>query len=223
MILEFEIFKPYADRLVQGFTTKAMGSLSGDDPNYNQQLEGLEKTIGVRPAFALQIHSDSILHIQDVPSERPQGDGFLTNQKNLAIGVKVADCAGILLFDPVQNAIAAVHSGWRGGTQNIVGKAVQKMVETFGSNPPNILAAISPSIGPCCLKFSDPEKELPKSIHPFVTKCYMDIWALTASQLVEAGIKNIELKAECTKCNQDRYFSHRNKETGRMAVFIGLK
>lgn len=223
MIIEFDIFKPYNDRLIQGFTTKALGSLNPEEPDFDQQMMKLEKRIGARPAFGHQIHGDSILHIQETPKERPQGDGFMTNRRNLTIGVRVADCAGILLFDPANNAVAAVHSGWRGATHNIVGKAVQKMAEAFGSRPSHILAAIGPSIGPCCLEFTDPEKELPKALQPYVTKCYLDLWSLTASQLAEAGVGNIELKAECTKCNQNKYFSHRNGETGRMAVFIGLK
>jgi polyphenol oxidase len=222
-IVEFDIFKPYADRLVQGITTKSFGSLSGDDPHYESQLEKLKNAIGVRPSFAIQVHSDSVLSIQEPPAERPRADGFMTNQKGLSIGVKIADCVGVLMFDPVQNAIAAVHSGWRGAVQDIVFKAIRKMTEEFDTDPADLLAAITPSIGPCCLEFTDPKKELPKSMHPFVTKRYMDLWAYTAHRLAEGGVQNIELKALCTKCNRDNYFSHRNKEAGRMAAFIGLK
>jgi polyphenol oxidase len=223
MIISFDIFAPYSDRLIQGFTTKAMGSLAGDDPSYEDQLNKLERSVGLRPSFAIQIHSDQVIKIDQAPKVRPQADGFMTNRKELAIGVKTADCLGVLLFDPVQNAIAAVHSGWRGAAQDIVAKAVYKMESEFDSKPSDLLAAIGPSIGPCCLEFTDPKKELPKVMHPFVTKRYMDLWGYTVHRLAEAGVKNIELKAECTKCHPDRYFSHRNGDTGRMAVFIGLK
>ena len=223
MLLQFDIFKPYANRLVHGITTRSMGSLAGDDPNYETQLEKLERKIGSKPAFALQVHGDTILRLQEVPAERPQADGFLTNQKGLPVGIKVADCQGILLFDPKRNAVAAVHSGWRGSAQNIIGKTVQRMAEEFDSNPSDLLAGISPSLGPCCFEFGDPKKLLPRAMQSYVKNGKLDFWSLSLKQLTEAGVESIELKAECTKCHPDKFFSHRNKDTGRMAVFIGLK
>lgn len=58
-------------------------------------------------------------------------DGFITNMKNLPLMVRFADCQGVLMFDPVARVIAAVHSGWRGNVQNIIGQAVQKNGEKF--------------------------------------------------------------------------------------------
>jgi len=223
MLLQFDIFKPYSDRLVHGITTKVMGSLSGDDPNYDQQLKRLEKESGVRPAFALQIHSDIILKVDRSFNERPDGDALITDKKGLPIGIKVADCQGILFFDPKRNAVAAVHSGWRGSAQNIIGKTVQRMKEEFGSDPSDLVAGISPSLGPCCFEFGDPEKLLPKAMQVYVKNGKLDFWSLSLKQLQGAGVRGIEIKAECTKCHPEKFYSYRNKETGRMAVFIGLK
>jgi len=204
MIQIFDIFRPFSDRLIHGVTTKKA------------------EPIKQEPLFAVQIHGDTIHRVDEMPDHRPTGDALITDAKGLPIGIKVADCQGILLFDPVQNAIAAVHSGWRGSTQNIIGKTVRRMADEFGTEPEDILAAISPSIGPCCLEFTDPFKELPKAVHPFVYKRNLDFWALGCHQLAEAGVRSIELKAECTKCHPDRYYSHRNGDEGRMEVFIGL-
>lgn len=223
MLLQFDIFKPYSDRLVQGITTKPFGSLNGTDKNYESQLNKLEGYSGKIPVFAIQIHSDIILKIDQAPKERPEADALITNKKGLPIGIKVADCQGILLFDPKQNAMAAVHSGWRGSAQNIIEKTVKRMTEEFGSDPSDLLAGVSPSLGPCCFEFTDPEKELPKAMHPYVKNKKLDYWSLSLRQLQDAGVKSIEIKAECTKCHPDRFFSYRNKDTGRMAAFIGLK
>ena len=222
MIIQFDIFAPYVDRLVHGITTKATGSLAGDDPNYGDRLEQLGNEIGSKPAFAMQIHSDIILKLDEQFEERPEADALMTNQKGLPIGIKVADCQGILLFDPVKNTIAAVHSGWRGSEQNIISKTVKKMAQEFGTDPSDLLAGVSPSIGPCCFEFSDPERELAKTMHPYVKNNKLDFWTLSLRQLQDAGVKSIEIKALCTKCHPDRFFSHRNKDKGRMAAFIGL-
>ena len=223
MIIEFDLFKPYSDRLIHGITTKALGSFNGSEEGYGNQLKKLEAYSDKTPAFAIQIHSDIILKIDQPLNERPDGDALITDQKGIPIGIKVADCQGILFFDPKRNAVAATHSGWRGSAQNIIGKTVQRVAEEFGSDPGDLLASISPSLGPCCFEFGDPEKELPKTMHAYVKNGKLDFWSLSLRQLQDAGVKSIELKAECTKCHPEKFYSYRNKDTGRMAVFIGLK
>jgi len=61
--------------------------------------------------------------------------------------VKVADCQGVLLFDPRRRVAAAIHSGWRGSVQNILGKAVRLMAAEFHCRPADVIAGISPSWG----------------------------------------------------------------------------
>lgn len=222
MVLQFDLFKPYSDRLTQGITTKPFGSLNGSEKGYESQLEKLKAYSGKTPVFGIQIHSDIILKVDEVPKERPEADALVTRKIGLPIGIKIADCQGILLFDPKQNAVAAVHSGWRGSAQNIIGKTVQRMVEEFGSDPGDLLAGISPSLGPCCFRFTDPEKELPKSMHPYVKNKKLDFWSLSLKQLNDAGVGKIEIKGECTQCHPEKFYSYRNKDAGRMAAFIGL-
>ena len=139
--------------------------------------------------------------------------------------VKLADCQGVLLFDPVKKAVGAVHSGWKGNTKNIVGKAIFRMVDEFGSNPADIIAGVSQSLGPCCSEFSDPYNELPEFMHTYIRDNHVDLWACTKDQLTSAGVlpENIEFNGECTKCHSDKYYSYRAKpKTGRMGAFIVL-
>ena len=130
-----------------------------------------------------------------------------------------------MIFDPKTNSIAAIHSGWKSSALNIIGKTVKRMEKIFGSKPVDLLVGIGPSLGPCCAQFSNPKKELPKSVHPYIKDDHVDLWSLSLDQLKEAGInKNqIEFIKECKKCNPDKYYSYRNADTGRMAVFISLK
>src|SRR5215472_1169182 len=97
-----------------------------------------------------QIHSDVIHLIETSPAEPCRGDASTTNRPGLLLAVQTADCVPILLVDLKKRAVAAVHAGWRGTLQRIVTKAIGRLQLEFGSKPSQLLAAIGPSIGPCC-------------------------------------------------------------------------
>jgi len=97
-----------------------------------------------------QFHSD-VIHLFNSTSTDPRkGDASITNHPNLLLAIQTADCVPILLVDPKKRAIAAIHAGWRGTLARIAAKTVGKMQMHFGTNPPDLIAAIGPSIGPCC-------------------------------------------------------------------------
>ena len=97
-----------------------------------------------------QIHSDVVQLFNAPPSASCRGDASTTNRPGLLLAVQTADCVPILLADPKNRAVAAVHAGWRGTLQRIVAKAIGKMQMQFGTKPAHLLAAIGPSIGGCC-------------------------------------------------------------------------
>lgn len=97
-----------------------------------------------------QIHSD-LIHLFSTPPAQPcKGDASVTNVPSLLLAVQTADCVPILLVDPKKCAVAAVHAGWRGTLARITEKAVGRMQLEFRSKPSDLLAALGPSIGPCC-------------------------------------------------------------------------
>jgi YfiH family protein len=97
-----------------------------------------------------QIHSDVIRFFDSTPSEPCKSDASITNRPGLLLAIQTADCVPILLVDPKKRAIAAIHAGWRGTLARIAAKTVGKMQMHFATNPRDLLAAIGPSIGPCC-------------------------------------------------------------------------
>jgi YfiH family protein len=97
-----------------------------------------------------QIHSDVIRIFPQSVSEPCKGDASATNRSGLLLAVQTADCVPILLVDPKKRAVAAIHAGWRGTLSRITQKAVGRMQFEFGSKSADLLAAIGPSIGPCC-------------------------------------------------------------------------
>jgi polyphenol oxidase len=97
-----------------------------------------------------QFHSD-VIHLLDTSSTDPcHGDASITNRPNLLLAIQTADCVPILLVDPKKRAIAAIHAGWRGTLARIAAKTIGKMQMHFATNPRDLIAAIGPSIGPCC-------------------------------------------------------------------------
>ena len=103
----------------------------------------------MQPVCLQQFHSDVIQVFDSAPAGVCRGDALLTNRSGLLLCVQTADCVPILLVDRRRRAVAAVHAGWRGTLQRIVTKTIGAMRMHFGTKPRDIVAAISPAIGPC--------------------------------------------------------------------------
>ncbi len=103
-----------------------------------------------------QIHSD-VIHLFEAAPHEPckglpawAGDASATNRPGLLLAVQTADCVPILLVDPKNRAVAAIHAGWRGTLTRIAVKAIGQMQMHFKTKPADLLAAIGPAIGGCC-------------------------------------------------------------------------
>lgn len=174
-----------------------------------------------------QIHSDIVLNAGRCGGQLGQGDALVSNFAGLTVAVKTADCVPILLCDPKTRAVGAVHAGWRGTAENIVAKAVEKMASIYGANPSDIIAAIGPSIGPCCYEVS-PEvarrfgKWVPEW-EQFSTPGNIDLARVNRIQLEQAGVTSIWSAGVCTRCDRRFWSFRRQKENaGRMFSFIGV-
>ena len=215
-----------------------IGLNTGDDPNHvAENRQRLLDSLGVsRGFFVNQTHGTGVLCLKaDGPGagdfwepgvKKPihTADAMVTNIPDMALVIQVADCQAVILVDPVRRVIANVHSGWRGSVANILGKTVKTMVAVFGGRPEDIIAGVSPSLGPCCAEFVNYRDEIPRTIWKYrKNNCYFDFWALSEDQLKNAGIahENIEIAGRCTRCEYDRYFSYRKQAvTGRLGVGV---
>ena len=145
-------------------------------------------------------------------------DGLITNTPGTGLVIFSADCTPILLWDEVTGAVGAAHAGWRGTAAQIGAKTVQKMVEELGCDPKNIRAAIGPNIGQCCF---ETDQDVPNAmlnsfgeeaesyIRQVDKKYYVNLKGLNALSLQLAGVTQIEISEECTKCQPDKYWSAR--------------
>lgn len=208
----------------------------GDSPDaVRENLLRIRAVLGgPQLVFSRQVHGNTVNLVDEALLEQnppdapfvqaPPGDALVTGLRGVGLMIKVADCQAVLLVDPVRQVIANAHCGWRGSVQDLAGKTVQVMRQRFGSDPRDLLAGVSPSLGPCCGEFIHFEKELPRAFHAYQARPHhFDFWAITRAQLQSAGLlpEHIEIAGRCTKCETGDFFSYRGERiTGRMAVAL---
>ena len=220
-----------------GFSKKPFMSLNvshgvGDDSDVVEQNRAIVSMCmdDNELIFARQIHDTAVVIVSDDDTVQPDiqtGDAMISNIGNKMLVIKVADCQSILIYDPIKKVAANVHSGWRGSIKNVIGCTVMSMIERFDCSPSDLVAGISPSLGPCCAEFINYEREIPEKFWKYrINSDHFDFWRMSEDQLLSAGLResNIYSSKICTKCNTDLFFSYRGeKNTGRFASVIGLK
>jgi len=200
--------------------------------NVTENLSKIKKAVKAEHlVFMDQVHGDSVFVIRrdylDTQGRIPSADAMITDIPRVALMIKQADCQGVIILDPKRSVLGNVHCGWRGNVRNILGRVVDRMKHEFECRPSDLVAAIGPSLGPCCAEFVTHEKLFPENFMPFmVRENYFDLWAVSCGQLMEAGLKekNIEVSGICTHCRTDLFYSYRAEgKTGRFATIAMLR
>jgi len=178
--------------------------------------------------FTKQVHGDKVIIVTHENRENILGteaDAIITKELNLPIVIFTADCVPIFLVDKYKKIVAAVHAGWKGTALKIVTKVVKGMTEYFESIPNDIIAAIGPSIGPCCYEVKEDLGDF-FNLNRKDEKFYISLSEENKKQLIESGIleENIYESLICTKCNNDFYSYRRDGTmTGRQLNIIQIK
>jgi YfiH family protein len=226
-------------KVVHGFGKK--GGSKDKISKSDWRGEALKEQGEIFPLLALrQVHGDRVVVFTGESQEagdlwQQEGDALISCVPGYALSVFTADCLPILLFDPVRRAVGIVHAGWRGTAKAITRKAVEKMGEIFQCRRENILAAMGPCIGPCCLEVDGPVQDafcntgLPWD--QIASPQGKDKWALDLLRantllLEKAGIEGAKIQRinYCTSCFCDIFFSYRaGKKAKRSQLnFIAL-
>ena len=124
----------------------------------NRQLlaEAVSGSASIPLVTVRQIHSNVLVIAGSGAGDRTcKGDGLMTDEPGLLLGIQTADCIPVLVADRKRKAVAAFHAGWRGTVQRIVETGIGRMRLQFGSKPEDLVAAIGPGIGPCCYAVGD--------------------------------------------------------------------
>ena len=183
-------------------------------------------------AFLKQVHGAQVL---DATAGGCVGnaDVLITGKPGLPIAVFSADCVPLLIYDPDARRLAVAHAGWRGTAQSAARAAVDALVQA-GSRPEGLLAAVGPSIGPCCYEVDKPVVARLDSAFPgqwgawvrsvAAGKWMLDLWAANEAQLQSAGISGdrIDNPRICTGCRTDLFYSYRRGHNGRLVSIAAI-
>jgi YfiH family protein len=249
--LPLTTFASFASPVIgHGVTTRAGGVSVGPYASLN-----LGASVGDRPdavaenrarvAIALdfeparlvttpQVHGKDVLVVDDrtapsAPSTR--ADILVSREPGYLLMQRFADCVPLVLWHDVARVVGVAHAGWRGTAIGVATRAVEAVVE-LGGDAAGLRVGIGPSIGPCCFEVGPevvdrfPDADGASSSGPR-GRPHLDLWELNRRQLVAAGVPagRIELAGACTRCQSDRYFSHRalGYPAGRFGAAIGLR
>ena len=209
-------------------TTRASGTfgLASDEPTrvvmqrWRQLREELEPN-GVRLASAIQVHgSRVVIHAGDWDGwlRVDAADGHVAPERGLALAVSVADCVPVFIAHP-SGGVALLHSGWRGTAARIVERGVEALAQR-GFAALELRLHLGPAIcGKCYQVGSDVFRQLTGRDSSRAAEC-VDLRALIADHARAAGVRHITTSALCTRCDNDRLYSHRAGDAGRQVAVI---
>ncbi|WP_321472391.1 peptidoglycan editing factor PgeF [uncultured Paludibaculum sp.] len=174
-----------------------------------------------------QVHSNVVLLAGECGPDS-EGDGLITNEAGLFVAAKSADCVPLLLADPVHHVVAAVHAGWRGSLANIAGAAVERMTKEFDVRPSDLVAALGPSIGPCCFEVGPEVAVLFRDVfserNDLDRRTTIDLWETNRRHLRQAGLlpERIDTPPPCTCCGGKEFYSWRRDHIQGQRMFAAI-
>jgi polyphenol oxidase len=238
-----------------GVSTGAYGSLNlgghvGDDPAaVAENRRRLAAALGVdKLTVADQKHTARVAVVDgrlagrghdgvaDAAAAFPATDAMITNLPGVALTVLVADCAPVVLYDPVRGAIAVAHSGRVGTIKGVIPETINAMAAAFGSAPADLMIGIGPAIGAASYEigateassvsaaFGEAGARLLTPTRP--GHATFDLTAAIRAQLSAAGVKerNVHDMAIDTRTSTDDFFSDRAaRPCGRFAAVAVLR
>jgi YfiH family protein len=166
-------------------------------------------------------------------------DAVVTDRSGVCVCVSTADCVPLLVCDKRLGCIAAIHAGWRGTVQNIVGKTLSVMSESFGCEARDCQVLIGPSISLDSFevgdevydKFAETGFDMAKIARRYPSvkdeggmRWHIDLWEANCRLLQQCGIerKRINIAGICTFTHHEEFFSARRLGVNSGRIFSGI-
>jgi hypothetical protein len=158
-------------------------------------------------------------------------DAVMTNLSDVCIGVSTADCIPLLVYDPRQHVVAAIHAGWRGTVQRIAQQTIADMTTAYGSQPADLRVQIGPGISLDSFEVGDEVYDAfaaadfdMKSISRREAKWHIDLPECNHLQLIAAGVPEAHISVAdiCTIKQSDTFFSARRLGIQSGRIFTGI-
>ena len=219
-------------------------SFDNSTPGIEQEFQQVRTELPAGTAdnfrFLQQVHDKNVLVFESATSAQSmidksnslspfyhlqEADAACTTQKQLPIGIRIADCIPLVMYDKHGKSIAGIHAGWRGLRAQIIEQTVQTLQKRFGVASQELMITIGPCIaqrsyetGPdvyqnFSAEFSRESDNAGKKL--------LDLNSIAVQQLL-----NLQVPAEnITNLSTDtfadpRFFSHRAGDSGRNVFLI---
>jgi len=223
-----EIVEHFRDFGVEAFTTgRQAGSfgLHTDQPvrDVHARWTALRALLGgpaARLATSSQVHGSHILRHRGEWRgwlRAEDADGHLADERGTAMAVTVADCVPVFLAHP-SGATAILHSGWRGTEARIVEVAIRQL-DALGLRADELRLHCGPAICGECYEVSPEVYRRLTGMHADAPTT-VDLRLLIAGHAHSLGVNDISISELCTRCDNDRFFSHRAGDAGRQLGVI---
>ena len=215
------------------FGTLNMSGGVGDEPaavRANRQLVAVACGLDAAGmAWMHQVHGSDVARVITAPAPRaaPQVDAIFTDTPALALGVVVADCAPVLVADPVARIVGAAHAGREGLATGVVPALLAAMAGA-GAQLGQMRAMIGPAICGGCYEVPARLRDRVAAVVPEAgcsTRAGtpgIDIRAGVAAQLASAGVRQVSGDHRCTAESPELFSYRRDGSTGRFAGLIWL-
>jgi YfiH family protein len=218
------------------FTTRQLsfrGRSTDHDYRRLAAVLGVDATSIVR---VRQIHGRDVILVRpgEALPDSAGADAILSLDPARPIAIRIADCVPVLVADRRGRVVGAAHAGWR-GTCAGVASALVEAIDKAGVPASDLVAAVGPSIGPCCYQIDGRVRDAFLSADPLASDWFaddgagrwkLDLWRANATQLVRSGIPRSAIHAAryCTADHLADCFSYRKEgaETGRLVAAIRL-
>ncbi len=185
----------------------------------------------------VQTHSNNVVVIKKedkiAKTSYEDTDGLITDNENICLYTKHADCLSIYFYDKMNKVVGICHSGWKGSFNEISLNMIKRFKEEFNTKEENLVVAIG--IGISCTNYEVSEefrkdfiekfgiKIVEKSFEVNNNKIYFDNTIFNYLLLIKNGInkENLYLSKECTYDNKKLHSFRRDKElSGRNLAYI---
>lgn len=221
-----ELAPGFAALDVVAFTTKrAFGTFGthGDEPvaEVMGRWAALRDHLrGARLATAKQVHGGTVLRHGTGWTgwlRADDADGHVAPLSGTALAVTVADCVPVFVAHP-RGPTALLHSGWRGTAARIVDRAID-LLEADRCPPRELIVHLGPAICGKCYEVS-PDVFQRLTGRAASRPTAVDLRAIIASHVRERGVAEVTVSDCCTRCDNDRFFSHRAGDSGRQIAVL---
>jgi YfiH family protein len=231
--LRADALDPLAEHV---FTTR---QLQFRAPVFDADAEKLAQSLAVGAGdivWVKQVHGRAVAVVRpgDRLIGRPEADAVVCTDPSRAIAVRVADCVPVLLADRHRRVVAAIHGGWRGACAGVVPATVAAIADA-GVPATDLVAAVGPSIGPCCYQVDDRVRFAFLAMTPDAAAWFaedgpghwrLDLWAAATDQLGGCGVPAdaIHVARVCTADSLEDCYSYRKEGsgTGRLVAAIHM-